>query len=295
MVNHFVANVAKALELNIEHVETYWKNAQIIALTKGKDSNAPDFYAYVTGIFKRMLIDNESVKVDAQGKLILPRAESIMNRLNIQQQRILNELAPIVAQEETPPVKSASLAPLPDDDSTEAQTVLARDLAELYKEMLIRWETISDEASANLDITDNTQFTWHPENPYGTLPAVVREVLQAGAALHFSSLSDVRDIAKKAMMSWQATQPTLLDDMKALTTLPTIHRRALLPLIKALVKQGNLPESVIELVKKSLDKNANNWLNVFPSLLASNAAQSPHFSEHICNAVTDTLIECLLN
>lgn len=347
MANNFVASVAKALALEVEHVETYWKKAQAIATKNGKTTENSNFYAYVTGIFKRLLSDDQDAKLTKEGKLLLPRAEAIMARyrqlgdddlheesamqkkLKANQQRKEKDAADIADGTKPDPTKAA-VKPAPTAsvtkpepaeksndkpaadadkkaakskdnfnlpaDATDAEKVLARDLAELYKEMLIRWEALSDSATVNLDgEADLADMTWHKDNPYGQLPPVVREVLQAGAALHYDSLSDVRNLAKQAMMSWQATQPTLLDEMKAIEALPTLHRRALLPLMQELVKQGNMPESILELVKKNTTSSSDDWLNVFPSLLANNAAQTPDFNENVCDAVTDTLVACLLS
>ncbi|MCP4526729.1 MAG: hypothetical protein GY833_12605 [Aestuariibacter sp.] len=346
MANNFVVSVAKALKLDVDHVETYWKKSLAIAAKNGKNAENSNFYAYVTGIFKRLLADDEDAKLTKEGKLALPRAEALLERyrhleslnldeesamqkkLKANQQRKEKQAAdgtlpkpkpkkekpkpdtkekPEPEQDEKPkvtPSKAAVGKALGDNkdkfnlppDASDAEKTLARDLAELYKEMLLRWEAFSDSASINLDGEEDVmEMTWHEDNPYGKLPAVVREVLQAGAAMHYESLQDVSNIARQAMMSWQATHPTLIEDMQALADLPTLHRRALLPLMQELVRQGNMPESILELVKKNTASGTADWLNVFPTLLTSNAEQSPSFDESVCVAVTDTLVECLLS
>lgn len=349
MPNTFLKKVADVCELSPEKAEELWDQAKQIAKKRGYTEQHPAFYAYVTGIFKNSLGQDCETTLEQPAEetseelgaltLSMTRAGQVLAMLAEADapttKKTPDELNPLLKAGEkeardNPPAKKEPAPKTPDtvaksDDAEvkkySAEELLARDLSELYQDLILRWEnTQADQQKADDKeagrVSDDKETTpqvmqWSDGNPYAELPDAVRETLQAGAVLHYAQLDGLRAAAERAMRDWQITQPQLLDDMaNALRDLPTLHRQALSPIVQELVDQGLLPQTAMTSLDPAMNPDPERWLNAFPSLLASNAlhtATQSTLSKNmvgqkeaekvvgaVADTVTETLVECLL-
>lgn len=217
---------------------------------------------------------------------------------------------PAAKDKTKPDAKPADKAPAakakPQDAAPEPspeELKLSRDLGELYGELLSRWQSVADPLHQG-DDAPMGPIEWSADNPYGDLPAQVREMLQVGAVFHFEELEDMRNVAERAMRQWQRTQPMLLDELgNSLKGLPDRHLRVLRPLVAELVERKLLPLSALTYTDPVNNTDQNYWAKAFPLLMAANAYQhqrktitSQNQDHHkLASAVTSTLTEALLS
>jgi len=317
MPTNFIQNVADVCNISVATTEELWDNAKVITLESGKKENTPAFYAYVTGVFKKSLGNVCTTKLAAKVDMgptseeeLWPqptfsdspsgRVLRMFHEARTRKPRYVSKTAKPMAKDEKPVSNTAKPVgqvpkPVPNKPKPVPKNTvdgkLANDLAELYQEMMHRWSKLSD--ATDDDVVEPVE--WSKDNPYAKLPATVRETLQAGAALHYDELSDVRQVAERAMREWNITQPQLATELAKIQELPKMHRKALEPIVSELVKRGLLPPMVKTYLETDVTVGTLDWLNAFPSLLAANANNATNISNTAETVVLENLLECLLH
>jgi hypothetical protein len=245
-----------------------------------------------TGRILRLLDEAEAIELTSAGqpedKVSKPETKGAENKTTAATDTEAQDPANQTPAKKKPDNKDTMSDAETKEPVSDADGKLANDLAELYQEMMNRWSKLVG------DDEQTEAVVWSKDNPYATLSPPIREVLQAGAALHYDELTEVRKVAERAMREWQITQPQLVSELAKIQALPKMHRKALEPLLTELVKRGLLPELVLTYLETDVTVGTLDWLNAFPSLLAANANNVTNISDTTSTVVLETLMECLL-